>query len=271
MDKRIVSVGNQLIAYYDNLGKGVPVLMLHGNSLSSETFLDQLESGLLSDFRLIAFDLPGHGDSGPAPDPEKGYSLPGFSALLLDLIEELRISECLLVGHSLGGHIILDSLPGLQSAKGIMIFGTPPIGFPPRMDQYFLPHPGLGILSKPELSNEDIHLFIEGCLKKGSDKTGMLEKIFNQSLQEFRQYYVDSLGKGLLFDEMKHLNENQVPVAVLHGEQDQLINPDYLQSLEIPNLWRGMVHMITDAGHSPQMENPAVFNKLLMEFIQVIS
>ena len=144
MNKKIVSVGNQLIAYYDTPSEGLPVLMLHGNSLSSDTFLAQFENEALSEFRLITFDLPGHGDSAPAPDPEKGYSLPGFSTLLPGFIEELGIAGCVLVGHSLGGHIILDSLPEIQTAKGIMIFGTPPIELPPGWTGITFPIPDWG-------------------------------------------------------------------------------------------------------------------------------
>lgn len=53
------------------------------------------------------------------------------------------------------------------------------------------------------------------------------------------------------------------PLAVLHGRDEQLVSPAYLESLHLPPLRRGAVQVIEDSGHSPQPEAPA---KLLTEF-----
>ncbi|MBC6416946.1 MAG: alpha/beta fold hydrolase, partial [Rhodospirillales bacterium] len=54
---------------------GQPVLLIHGNSSCSQVFVHQLESDLAKDYRLLAFDLPGHGASPPAADPERSCSM----------------------------------------------------------------------------------------------------------------------------------------------------------------------------------------------------
>ena len=57
------------------------------------------------------------------------------------------------------------------------------------------------------------------------------------------------------------------PLAIFHGEQDQLLQAGYFEKLNIPTLWKGKVHLI-NSGHCPQIENPEEFNRLLAEFME---
>jgi pimeloyl-ACP methyl ester carboxylesterase len=59
----------------------------------------------------------------------------------------------------------------------------------------------------------------------------------------------------------------KVPLAILHGGQEQLINGVYIASLAMPTLWRGAVQTIPSAGHAPQWETPQAFDALLEAFI----
>jgi pimeloyl-ACP methyl ester carboxylesterase len=61
-------------------GQGeVPLLMIHGNSFCRGVFRHQLQSSLTANHRLIAFDLPGHGESSDAPDSERTYTVEGLA------------------------------------------------------------------------------------------------------------------------------------------------------------------------------------------------
>jgi hypothetical protein len=53
-------------------------------------------------------------------------------------------------------------------------------------------------------------------------------------------------------DECKAARDLKVPLAVLHGEAEQLVNGLYLGSVAMPTLWRGAVQTILEAGHAPQ-------------------
>jgi pimeloyl-ACP methyl ester carboxylesterase len=69
-------------------------------------------------------------------------------------------------------------------------------------------------------------------------------------------------------DEASIIKDIKVPVAVLHGEGDQLIRHTYFKRLEMPTLWRNKAQLIQNAGHCPQVENPKEFNRLLTEFLK---
>ena len=63
-------------------GTGRPIVFVHGNSCSSRAFEHQLAGALANAFRVIAFDLPGHGDSAPASDPARAYTLGGHASAI---------------------------------------------------------------------------------------------------------------------------------------------------------------------------------------------
>src|SRR5690348_3953343 len=86
-----LQIGAQKIAGYESPGAGRPILLVHGNSSSSRIWQKQLQGPLGTKYRLIAIDLPGHGASSPAPDPEQGYSGPGYAAVIAGVARELGL------------------------------------------------------------------------------------------------------------------------------------------------------------------------------------
>lgn len=119
---------------YSEAGSGSPaLLLLHGNSFCKKIWKHILRSDLAKSHRIIAFDLPGHGDSSNAPNPDKDYTQPGYARAAVELLTKLRIQEVICLGWSLGGHNAIEMIPIAPAAgvtiKGIMIVGTPPVGF----------------------------------------------------------------------------------------------------------------------------------------------
>ena len=73
----------------------------------------------------------------------------------------------------------------------------------------------------------------------------------------------ESISLGDYQDELTIIENLTTRLAILHGEQEQLVNGAYFNSLTIPTLWRGMVQIIPGAGHAPHWEQPENFNALL--------
>src|SRR6478736_1348378 len=128
MQTRKIDAPNGAIAVHESAGQGPPVVLIHGNSSSSRVFSRQLEGPLGQCFRLIAIDLPGHGESDDARNPS-AYSLPGHALAVRAAVDALGIDQAPFVGWSLGGHIALEMAPDLPRARGVVIFGTPPLSF----------------------------------------------------------------------------------------------------------------------------------------------
>src|SRR3984893_13416810 len=106
----------------------IPVLLIHGNSSCRGVFRNQLQGRLAENHRLIAFDLPGHGQSSNAPDPTRSYTRPGFADAAVELLEKLGVTEAIVIGWSLGGHIGIEMVPRFPGMRGVSIIVRPPDG-----------------------------------------------------------------------------------------------------------------------------------------------
>ncbi|MFQ5829568.1 MAG: alpha/beta fold hydrolase [Candidatus Methylomirabilia bacterium] len=82
-------------------GKGPAIFCVHGLT-ANHTCWSSLAEVLVPDYRVIAYDLRGRGDS---DKPEKGYSLGIHAEDLLGLLEHFGQKKAIIMGHSLGAHI----------------------------------------------------------------------------------------------------------------------------------------------------------------------
>jgi N-formylmaleamate deformylase len=91
----------QLITYYDTLGRGPAVVLLHGFQSAGLAWL-RTAKALEDEYRIVMPDLRGHGHSASSL---AGFSLERLTADVAELIEVLRLDRPFVVGHSMGGEI----------------------------------------------------------------------------------------------------------------------------------------------------------------------
>lgn len=104
--------------FYTDQGKGFPVLLIHGFCETHEIW-NSFSNELSEDCRIICVDLPGFGRSKLLPD---GFSLADVASKIIALLEELKIEECISIGHSLGGYVSLavaEQRPTILKAFGL--------------------------------------------------------------------------------------------------------------------------------------------------------
>ena len=104
-DRKHVLLHGRDLAYRDLQGTGDPVLLIHGIGSSLDTWADIPDQLSAQGVRVIAVDLPGHGESSKGPGD---YSLGSFACTLRDLLDHLGIDRVHLVGHSLGGGVAMQ-------------------------------------------------------------------------------------------------------------------------------------------------------------------
>ncbi len=269
MQTQTLHVNGQAVAVTTTAGSGPAVLLIHGNSASSRSFLHQLNSPLGERYRLVALDLPGHGQSADAAHPQSVYTLPGYAQVVTAVVNQLALERVILVGWSLGGHIALEAEPLLPQVAGVLIFGTPPLAFPPAMAEAFLPHPAMGAAFQEALTDAEMDGYVQAFFKPGATA---LPEAFRADVRRTdgraRATMAASIQPNGYRDEVELVARLTKPLAVIQGEQEQLINLAYLQSLPMPTLWRKAVQVIPAAGHAPHWEQPEQFNTLLEAFIQ---
>jgi pimeloyl-ACP methyl ester carboxylesterase len=255
------------VAVRQSGGEGPAALLIHGNSASSVAFRQQIDSPLGARFRLAAIDLPGHGASDNAPDPAATYSLPGYAAVVAEAARQLGIADGVLVGWSLGGHIALEASRLLPELAGLMIFGTPPLAYPPDMAAAFLPDPAMGILFQEALSDDEVAVRVAGMLREGAPLPPEFIADVRRSDGSFRSHLLNSIGTVGFADEVQLVAGLKIPLAIIHGGRERVVSGDYISALAMPTLWRGAVQTIAEAGHTPPWETPAAFDALLADFL----
>src|SRR6516165_534586 len=103
--QRMIATSHGSLAVEESGEGGIPVLLIHGNSYCRRVFRNQMQGQIAKNHRLISFDLPGHGQSSNAIDPERSYTRPGLADAAVELLENLEVTEAIVFGWSLGRHI----------------------------------------------------------------------------------------------------------------------------------------------------------------------
>jgi pimeloyl-ACP methyl ester carboxylesterase len=86
---------------YSDVGEGPPVVLLHATLHDRHDF-DPIAERLQSDYRVIALDWPGHGES-PAPEPNYQPTAASYADVLADVVAALDLPPAAFVGNSVGG------------------------------------------------------------------------------------------------------------------------------------------------------------------------
>jgi len=92
--------------HYCQKGTGRPVVLLHGSNGSSNDFRLSIMDELARDFRVIAFDRPGHGYSQRSPSPQESCASHGD--LVREAWRKLGVERPILLGHSSAGAVLMD-------------------------------------------------------------------------------------------------------------------------------------------------------------------
>ncbi len=267
MAQETISVDGQKIAFLRSSGNGQPVVFVHGNSMSAQTWRPLLDGEFGQRFRCLALDLPGHGDSAQAADPAQ-YSLPGYASVLTAFASALDASQAVFVGWSLGGHVVIEAAPALPQAAGFVIFGAPPVAEAAQMGEAFLPNPAMGVGFTSDVDAEAARAFAASLTAPGSPLSpDEFTRDILRTDGAARAGMFASIGEGRFTDEVAIVTGLRQPLAIIQGDSEQLVSLPYLRQLSIPALWRGSVQLIDSAGHAPHLERTSEFAGLLTDFI----
>ncbi|MDA0158977.1 alpha/beta hydrolase [Solirubrobacter ginsenosidimutans] len=146
-------------------GSGLPVVLLHGVSLSAAVWAPLLTA--LGGCRLLAVDLPGHGLSDPF-EYRRGQVREHAHQLLEDLFDALELERATVIGHSLGGMFALwHAARSPERMSSLIAIGDPAVALPGtrvRMPLSLLTVRGVGraILSSPSPRPFYRHLLTHG-------------------------------------------------------------------------------------------------------------
>jgi pimeloyl-ACP methyl ester carboxylesterase len=120
--------GRTLAVLVAGPGQAQRVVFLHGLGGSQSTW--QIVLGELADrYRVVAIDLPGHGQSDKSAPDAADYSVPGIAAAIGEAVESLKLAPAIVVGHSLGGAVALQlALDRPELVTGLVLVDSVGLG-----------------------------------------------------------------------------------------------------------------------------------------------
>ncbi|MDB5570025.1 MAG: alpha/beta hydrolase fold protein [Hyphomicrobiales bacterium] len=266
-----VETSHGRIAVLESGGGRLPLVLLHGNSMCKEVFLPQLQSAIGDSYRLIAIDLPGHGASANARDPQRTYRLPGYADAVIETLHAMGIERAAFYGWSLGGHIVMEMMSRCELVAGAMLTGSPPLrtGYDALLEG-FRPHPVFELIFKERLSADEIIAMAD--LLAGPRPPACVVPAVKRTDPRARPILLQSILDNGCADERAVLEAAAAPLAFVDGEHEPFANLDYMAQVAAASaLWGGGHIRLPGLGHAPALEDPAAFNHVLLRFLRHVA
>ncbi|MBC2883977.1 alpha/beta hydrolase [Ochrobactrum sp. CM-21-5] len=254
------------IALRESAGEGAPLVMIHGNSSSGAIFRNQLEGEIGRTWRVIAPDLPGHGQSADAIDPNRSYSMEGYADAMTEVLEKLGVQDAVIFGWSLGGHIGIEMISRYPGMRGLMITGTPPVARE-EVGQGFKSGPDIALAGQEKFSPRDVEAYARSTC--GEPFEASLLDIVARTDGRARRIMFEKFAAGTGGNQRDIVADTKLPIAVVNGRDEPFVEIDFVSKVKFGNLWEGQAHIIDNAGHAPFRETPEIFEAHLARFIRV--
>ena len=245
---------NGITIHYEDSGQGPAVFMTHGYAAAGRMWEPQRKPLNEAGYRLVSWDMRGHGET-ESPDDPAQYSEALTIADMMALMDLLGIERAVVGGLSLGGFMSLAfRLAHPERVRALLLCDTGP-GY--RSDE--------ARAKWNRMAERSAGNFEE----KGLDAAGRSPEV-----QAAVKYHKSAAGlansaRGMLAQVdsrvIDHLPEIDIPTLIIVGENDEPYHDAsrYMQS-KIPG---ARLEMIGDAGHAANMDQPAAFNRVLLEFL----
>ena len=259
-----VGTSHGTLAVRESAGTGTPVLMIHGNSSSGAVFRNQLLGLIGRRWRLIAPDLPGHGQSTDAPDPHRTYSMEGYADAMAELLRMMGIDRVIVFGWSLGGHIGLEMIARVPGMLGLMITGTPPVA-PSEVAQGFRPSPHMHLAGQERFSEADVENYAHSTC--GEPFEPFLRDVVARTDGRARRLMFERFAAGTGANQREIVARAKLPIAVVNGVDEPFVNLAFVRSVRFGRLWRGETIEIAQSGHAPFWDRPQEFVRIFTEFL----
>ncbi|MFJ5770061.1 alpha/beta fold hydrolase [Psychrobacillus sp. NPDC093180] len=258
--------------YYQHKGEGNPIVLVHGWS-SDHTSFDQTFEELSKSYQVISYDLRGHGSS---ERPEKGLSLKRFAKDLEELMEDLKVQNVTLVGHSMGVSIVFEYVKqfGVQRLKSVSIFDMTPKLVNEgdwNLGLYHGKYTREDSLNDLSVINEDFREFAKPFFKITVPylTDDLMSEQLSIVINNNTSHILSAMWHAMAVSDFRDVLPNiTVPTQIVYGEKSTLYSKetaDYLAS-QIPD---ARVVPFENCTHLLVVENPAKTTQVIEEIAEL--
>ncbi len=250
--------------HYEVYGQGEPLVLLHGLGSSCEDWESQVPE-LARHYRVILMDIRGHGR---ADKPRERYSIAGFSADLLALLEHLQPGPVHLVGLSMGGMIgfqfAVDHPQWLRSL--CIVNSAPEVKVRSRADWlWWFKRWSLARL----LSTEAVGKGLAAKLFPKPEHAHLRRTMALRWARNDKRAYLSSFDAIVGWGVQERLGQIRCPTLVISADQDY--TPVALKERYVELIPQARLAVIADSRHATPLDQPQLFNHTLLQFLAAAS
>lgn len=241
---------NESMVHYEVLGRGRPVIFLHGWVGSWRYWISSMQVASTS-FRAYALDLWGFGGTSHQSHQPELYTLRNQTKLISSFLDEMGIGKIALVGHGWGALVALNFTATFPDAVDRLMIVNCPLN---------------SSAVNARLFNEPIENLILSFISNLPDGDTALAEAKNVDPAAISA----SLNGVLADDIFDKVNRQHTPCLLVNGTQDQLVAaPGFDELSMLSDLGQ---HVVLDgSGHFPMLDASAKFNRLLTDFLALES
>ena len=260
--------------YYKDWGTGQPVVFSHGWPLSADAFEDQMFFLTSNGYRCIAHDRRGHGRSS---QPWSGNDLDTYADDLAELVEALDLKDAIHVGHSTGGGEVARYIGRHGSSrvsKAVLIGAITPVMVKSETNPGGLPMAVFDEIRANVLADrsrfwKDLSIPFYGFNRPGAKiSEGLRESFWLQGMMcgfPGAYFCIKAFSETNLTEDLKKID---VPVLILHGDDDQIVPIDDSARLSAKIVSNATLKVYPGAPHGMCSTHKDQVNADLLAFIR---
>jgi non-heme chloroperoxidase len=259
--------------YYKDWGSGQPIVFSHGWPLSADDWDAQMMFFLDHGYRVIAHDRRGHGRSSQSAD---GHDMDHYADDLAALTEQLDLRDAIHVGHSTGGGEVAHYLARhgeSRASKAVLISAVPPLMVKTDANPGGLPKEVFDNFQTQTATNRaQFYLDVAsgpfyGYNRPGATASqGVIWNWWRQGMMGGAKAHYDGVVAFSQTDFTEDLKKINVPVLVMHGDDDQIVPYADSAPLTAKLLKNGTLKTYEGFPHGMPTTNHDVINNDMLAF-----
>jgi non-heme chloroperoxidase len=261
--------------FYKDWGSGQPIVFHHGWPLSADDWDTQMLYFLAQGFRVIAHDRRGHGRSSQTA---KGHDMDTYAADMAELAAKLDLRNAIHVGHSTGGGELTRYVArhgAGRVAKAVLIAAVPPVMVKSARNPGGTPIEAFdGYRAALAANRAQLYLDIAsgpfyGFNRPGAKVSqGIIDNWWRQSMAGAANAHYECIKAFSETDFTEDLQMIDVPVLVMHGDDDQVVPIADSALLSSKLLKKGTLKVYPGLPHGMCTTHADIVNPQILAFIK---